>query len=180
MEARALLEVLEVPTTDREGYVLVPPQHVYSVPSDLMASEIVVSLEDADIESKIDKEFKRLDARYKNNPTSFDLDDFNTLEAIYAQYNQWLSQCPSGMECRLINIGKTHEGRDMLVFKIGKKGTNRKAIWLESVLHSREWLACATELKMMDLLIRGYPSDPEVKAMVDKYDWFFLAVGNPD
>jgi len=29
-------------------------------------------------------------------------------------------------------------------------------------------------------LIDDYPSDPEVKKLVDKYDWYLLPVVNPD
>jgi len=29
-------------------------------------------------------------------------------------------------------------------------------------------------------LIDGYPSDPQVKELVDKYDWYLLPVVNPD
>ena len=34
--------------------------------------------------------------------------------------------------------------------QISKEGEGRKAIWLDSLIHAREWIAGATVLKIMD------------------------------
>ena len=37
---------------------------------------------------------------------------------IYAQYDRWVAQCPSALNCEIINIGRTHEGVSQIVFKV--------------------------------------------------------------
>ena len=59
-------------------------------------------------------------------------------------------QCPEGLTCETYSIGKSIEGRDIMVMKISKPGSGRKAVWLDATIHAREWIATTTILKITD------------------------------
>ncbi|KAK2156094.1 hypothetical protein LSH36_222g04005 [Paralvinella palmiformis] len=59
-------------------------------------------------------------------------------------------------------------------------GMANGAYWIDSLIHAREWLTGATILKIIDHFITNYGTDQEVTDLVNKYDWHFLPVINPD
>ncbi|XP_038059945.1 carboxypeptidase B-like [Patiria miniata] len=78
------------------------------------------------------------------------------------------------------NIGSSYEGRDLTLLKLGKSGSNKPIFWLMSGTHAREWLSPATLLKMVDLLLTGYGSDSEITNLLDKVDFYWMPIANPD
>lgn len=82
--------------------------------------------------------------------------------------------------CSMINIGKTFEGRDMEVVKIGSKGNNKQAIFIDAGIHAREWVSIPTALYILTNLIQGYGKNADMTKLVDKFDWYILPVINPD
>ena len=76
---------------------------------------------------------------------------------------------------------KTVEGRDIVQVTISSDpNANKKVLFFECDIHAREWISGATCLWIIDQLVNGYSSDPEIKRLVDSYDWKFVPITNPD
>ncbi|XP_013394600.1 carboxypeptidase B-like, partial [Lingula anatina] len=91
--------------------------------------------------------------------------------------NTWLASKASQHStiASLESIGKTYEGRDMKVLKIGE-AANKPAIWIDAALHAREWIASATLIYIADQLLNEYSSN----ANINKFTWYILPIANPD
>lgn len=102
--------------------------------------------------------------------------------ARHSAINSWLDGVASSYSsiATVENIGNTYEGRAMKVIKIGSSGSNKPALWIDSGIHAREWIAPAVSEYIIDLLTSRYSSDSEVRRLVDTYDWYILPVANPD
>lgn len=80
-------------------------------------------------------------------------------------------------------IGYTHENRSLVVAKIGLMPfrKHRRSVWLDGGIHSREWISTATILHIMARIINGtLARDADVRQLIDKYDFYFMPVMNPD
>ena len=78
----------------------------------------------------------------------------------------------------LESIGKSYEGRDMKVLKICKGTCGHKpAIWIDGGIHAREWISPATVTYLIRKLLEEKRTNPD---LIDKLDWYFLPVLNPD
>merc|ERR1712043_85461 len=59
-------------------------------------------------------------------------------------------------------------------------GELKRKIWMDSTIHAREWLATATNMNILDHMMKNYGSDSDVSMMMNKYDWYFMPIVNPD
>jgi len=123
------------------------------------------------------KEVKQFFEARKNKPKAFDINDFNTFDDILTGLTEMAGNCPSGYSCDFEDIGTTHLNRPIRLLKITKPG-NRDIIWFDSAIHAREWLAPATNLKLLDAVISQ--SNADAVNLLNKYDFYFLIVLNPD
>ncbi|NXY11707.1 CBPA1 Carboxypeptidase, partial [Pteruthius melanotis] len=79
-----------------------------------------------------------------------------------------------------IQIGESYENRPLYVLKFSTGGSNRPAIWLDTGIHSREWITQATGVWMANKIAEEYGQDPYVTAILDSMDIFLEIVTNPD
>ena len=78
----------------------------------------------------------------------------------------------------LENIGKSYEGRIMRVLKVCKIQCGHKpAIWIDGGIHAREWISPATVTYLIKKLLEEMTENPD---LIEKLDWYFLPVLNPD
>jgi len=81
------------------------------------------------------------------------------------------------------SIGKSVEGRDIPVIHLtgdSAKGEQKPQIWLNGGQHAREWIAPAAVMYMTEHLLKDYKTDPEVKKIMDKFEFVVAPVINPD
>lgn len=52
-----------------------------------------------------------------------------------------------------------------------------RAIFIESNIHAREWIASATSTFLINELLRS--TNPEVVDLAENVDWYFLPLTNP-
>ena len=86
-------------------------------------------------------------------------------------------------------IGKSTEGRELKLIKIGNS-TDKEIIWIDGGTHAREWIGPATALFMAYQVARAKRNceeessssncDPEMKSLLDRYDFYFEPSVNPD
>ncbi|CAF3053625.1 unnamed protein product [Rotaria socialis] len=80
-------------------------------------------------------------------------------------------------------VGHTHENRSLVVAKIGLMPfrKNRRSVWIDGGIHAREWISTATVLYTIARIINGtLARDADVRKLIDKYDFYFMPVVNPD
>ncbi|ESN98863.1 hypothetical protein HELRODRAFT_107039 [Helobdella robusta] len=90
------------------------------------------------------------------------------------------AKCIPGFVCVVDVIGSSFEKQPIKRLKISKNVANRRVIWLDATTHAREWLTTATTFKIMKHLQDKYKVDSSVTKLLDKYDWHFIPVVNPD
>uniref|UniRef100_A0A1I8AC41 ShKT domain-containing protein n=1 Tax=Steinernema glaseri TaxID=37863 RepID=A0A1I8AC41_9BILA len=110
---------------------------------------------------------------------NFDFGRFHPYEDVVAYAQALATHFPDRVQ--IASIGKTHEGRDIPVLKIGTKGNQKKpAIWIDGGIHAREWISPAVVLFFVDQLVGAYSTDPFIKKLVDSLDWYIVPLLNPD
>jgi extracellular matrix protein 14 len=131
----------------------------------------------------------------KSETSRQNADDVHFLDEIffmnyqsYSTVNQWLYLLESLRPelVRVVNVGKSYEGRDILGLVI--KGTKpvkpenqgeenvinlpkTPAILMHGAQHAREWISVSTVCYIAYQLIAGYYSDPSVRKLVDEFEW---------
>ena len=121
-------------------------------------------------------------------------------------HQEWLKEINKNHpNVQLETIGKSFEGRDILLLKICnfKKCGQRPVYWIDAGIHAREWIGpavltffvevkiiiCTNMIKyikylssgIIDCLVQKLVSDtPQYKRLRREYDWYVLTIVNPD
>merc|ERR1719499_2798309 len=75
--------------------------------------------------------------------------NYHRLDSIYSWMDSMSSRFPDKVKVHV--IGRTHEGREIRVVRIGKRNRRKRqsgskpAIFIEGGIHAREWISPATE-----------------------------------
>jgi len=78
------------------------------------------------------------------------------------------------------SLGKSHEGRDLKLIKIGKPGTNKNGFWIDSGIHAREWASISTSVYLINELVTKYSTNSTYQKLVDSIDFYVMPMMNPD
>ncbi|CAH1779626.1 unnamed protein product [Owenia fusiformis] len=130
------------------------------------------------VQSELDNQEAARVTRQQQTPTLNFFTDYRTAAEIFQWLDQTAANCPAGATCTVTNIGTSWEGRELKVFRISN-GPNKRAIWIDSLIHAREWISGATNLYFIDQLVNNY-NNAANRAMVDAYDWVFMPIINID
>lgn len=142
---------------------------------------------DDDLQETIERERRRLKSQLKNPlrtsaGTEF-FKDYRSYDAIKEWMRKLAKQYPELVEY-IPSIGKSVEGRDIMQMKITSSShgykTSKKRIWLQSLQHSREWIAAATNLYLANNLATKYGEDPRVTKILGQCEFVITPVANPD
>ena len=77
----------------------------------------------------------------------------------------------------LESIGKSYEGRDLLMIKISSGGSGIPAVLIDAGIHAREWIAPAMALYVINQLVENNTQNSDLTTGLD---WYILPVLNPD
>ncbi|BFZ53382.1 Putative metallocarboxypeptidase ecm14 [Savitreella phatthalungensis] len=112
--------------------------------------------------------------------------NFQTIEAI----NAWLTLVTTlhPKNTAIINLGKSHEGRDIQGIHLFRErtlyerisGTKRKTILINGALHAREWISVSTVCYIAWAMIAGRSTDPEIARLLDGFDFVLFPTINVD
>jgi hypothetical protein len=84
---------------------------------------------------------------------------------------------------RLVEIGKTHQGRSLWALKISDRAAiseGEPSILMDGTHHASELLSTEYVLDIVDTLLTGYEHDERVRRWVDEMEIWCLPVVNPD
>lgn len=88
---------------------------------------------------------------------------------------------------RIVNIGVSYEGRDILALRVGVHPTNpqepkepRNTIIVTGGIHAREWISVSTVTYIAWSLITSYGKSLGVTKLLQNFDWVFIPVLNVD
>ena len=191
---------IRLPKTSTKGFLSLLPSHLtqhepiitnlraavdYTYPSE---RTVLPSLED-------------LLARYKSETSRITAEDIHFLsELFFANYqsyetvNQWMYLLESLRPelVQVINIGESHEGREILGLNIkgtapNKHATTSKAndrpvpgMVMHGAQHAREWISVSTVCFIAYQMVAGYYVDESVRKIVDEFDWTYFPLSLED
>ncbi|WP_415954267.1 M14 family zinc carboxypeptidase [Streptomyces sp. KLOTTS4A1] len=86
---------------------------------------------------------------------------------------------------KVISIGKTVKGEDILALKISKNADRRRdgsrpATLYLSNQHAREWITPEMTRRLMHHYLDNYGKDPRITRIVDRTELWFVLSANPD
>lgn len=102
-------------------------------------------------------------------------DTYYTLSDIEA----WMSDMARTYSTLVTEVvgGISYEGRPIKGLKISY-GPDRKAIFIESGIHAREWITMTTACYVINELLTH--DDNDTATAVTEFDWYIFPVTNPD
>ncbi|KFV48657.1 Carboxypeptidase B [Tyto alba] len=121
-----------------------------------------------------------LDAQFdsKARIATHSYEKYNNWETIAAWTADIAAQNPN-LVSRSV-IGKTYEGRPMYLLKMGKSGTNKKAIFMDCGFHAREWISPAFCQWFVKEAVETYGKDTVMTTLLNHLDFYVLPVLNID
>ncbi|XP_014681839.1 PREDICTED: carboxypeptidase B-like [Priapulus caudatus] len=116
-----------------------------------------------------------------NDSQQFMLNHYHTNDEINGMVLELAASSPF---VTASSIGTSYEGRPLTIVKITTPSNDRSlvkpAIFLEAGMHAREWIGPAVIIYFIAALVNNYNVDPNVRAIVDHFDWYLMPVSNPD
>lgn len=110
-----------------------------------------------------------------NRSTSFDFNNYHTLEKIYKKLHDLAKHHPDNVQ--IIIGGTTYEGRQIKGVKVSFRANNF-GIFIEGGIHPKEWISPATVMYILHQVLTS--TDIDVRAMAESHDWYIFPVFNPD
>ncbi|XP_070611008.1 carboxypeptidase A1 isoform X2 [Erythrolamprus reginae] len=109
---------------------------------------------------------------------NFNFGAYHDLDTIYSFMDLLVRAKP--LLVSKLQIGQTTEGRPIYVLKFSTGGTNRPAIWIDTGIHSREWVTQASGIWFAQKIFEDHGKDPSLTSILNQFDIFLEIVTNPD
>ncbi|KAM4677535.1 carboxypeptidase A1-like [Discoglossus pictus] len=161
--------------------IRVPFPSLQAVKVYLESNNIPYSIMIHDLQSLLDEEKRdmRVGRSMENARSSdtFNYASYHTFDEINNFIDTLVAENP-GLVSK-IQIGQSTEGRPLNVLKFST-GANRPAFWIDTGIHSREWVTQASGVWFAKKIVKDYGRDPSLTATLNKMDIFLEIVTNPD
>ncbi|CAM4511512.1 unnamed protein product [Lepidochelys kempii] len=160
--------------------VRVPFHSLQAVKVLLESNTIPYTITVDDVQELLDeeKEAMMVSRKFERSSNSFNFSSYHTIEEIYSWMDNLVAENPDLVS--KIQIGQSYEKRPLYVLKFSTGGVNRPAIWIDTGIHSREWITQATGVWTANKIATEYGKDASLTAILDTVDIFFEIVTNPD
>ncbi|KAL6106296.1 cpa4 [Pungitius sinensis] len=160
--------------------IRVPRSSVSSVTELLSAHSVPYSVIIHDLQDLLDEEkAEMVENQMKERSTrSFNFGAYHSLETIYSWMDTLVAQHPKLVS--KLEMGRSYEDRPMYVLKFSTGGDKRPAIWMDTGIHSREWVSQATGVWTANKIASDYGSDASLTSLLDTMDIYMLLLANPD
>ncbi|XP_004677102.1 PREDICTED: carboxypeptidase A1 [Condylura cristata] len=160
--------------------VRVPFPSIQAVKIFLEAHDIPYSIMIEDVQSLLDEEQEQMfafQARARSTD-SFSYATYHTLDEIYSFMDMLVAENPQLVS--KMEIGRTYENRPIYVLKFSTGANNRPAIWIDTGIHSREWVTQASGIWFAKKITQDYGQDTVITSILNNMDIFLEIVTNPD
>ncbi|KAK5866882.1 hypothetical protein PBY51_011421 [Eleginops maclovinus] len=162
--------------------VRVPFHSLQSVKIHLESNDIDYSIMIADLQAMLDEEQSEMVSAARapepRNTESYDYARYHPINEIYSFQDMLVAENPNIVS--KIVIGQSYQGRPLNVLKFSTGGTNRPAIWIDTGIHSREWVTQASGTWFAKKIVTDYGRDAALTAILNKMDIYLEIVTNPD
>gem|GEM_PF-639518 len=147
----------------------------YGFPGDLAKSGV----DAREVIGELDADFlKKLSFPSKTYHTT----SYHSYDEMTANLKSLAEQRPD--ICKLVSLGKSHEGRDIWALKISKGAqgdtSDKPGVVFTGAVHAREWISEEVPLYLANTLVNNYDSDEETKTRVDNSEIWIAPMLNPD
>uniref|UniRef100_A0A8C9ZYV0 Carboxypeptidase A4 n=1 Tax=Sander lucioperca TaxID=283035 RepID=A0A8C9ZYV0_SANLU len=160
--------------------IRVPHSSVSSVTEYLIAHNIHYSVIINNLQELLDEEKAEMEENQMNefSTRSFNFGAYHRLETIYSWMDTLVAQYPKLVTKQ--DIGRSYENRPMYVLKFSTGGNKRPAIWIDTGIHSREWVSQATGVWTANKIATDYGTDASLTSLLNTMDIYMLLLANPD
>ncbi|XP_029615050.1 carboxypeptidase A1-like isoform X1 [Salmo trutta] len=162
--------------------IRVPFTSLQTVKAFLETEDIPYSVMVKDLQVLLDEENEqRLSAARATEPRTtddYDYTNYHNGDEIYSFQDMLVAENPKLVS--KIVIGQSYEGRPLNVLKFSTGGTNRRGIWINTGIHSREWITQASGTWFAKKIVTDYGRDTALTAILENMDIFLEIVTNPD
>lgn len=135
---------------------------------------------------------------HKNGQTTShtDLRSTDVTDLFFEKYQkfpvilQWMRLLVSMFpeQAKLVNVGVTHEGRDIPALRLGVRDDEneepnkepRKTVMIVGGSHAREWISTSTVAYVAFHLLTEYNKSLPVTKLLKEFDWVLVPTINPD
>ncbi|XP_055788896.1 carboxypeptidase A2-like isoform X2 [Salvelinus fontinalis] len=160
--------------------IRVPYSSLYAVKDYLHAHNIQFSVMISNLQELLDEEKAEMEENNmrERSSKSFNFGAYHPLETIYSWMDGLVAAHPNLVTKE--QIGTSYEGRPMYVLKFSTGGDKRPAIWVDSGIHSREWVSQATGVWTANKIASDYGTDASLTSLLKTMDIYLLILANPD
>ncbi|XP_058385952.1 carboxypeptidase A5 isoform X2 [Diceros bicornis minor] len=160
--------------------VRVPFSELKDVKAYLEAHGLAYSIMIKDVQVLLDEEREAMakSRRLERSTSSFSYSSYHTLEEIYSWIDNFVTEHSDIVS--KIQIGHSFENRSILVLKFSTGGSQRRAVWIDTGIHSREWITHATGIWTAKKIVSEYGKDRILTNILNAMDIFMEIVTNPD
>ncbi|GAA6215334.1 carboxypeptidase A2-like [Lates japonicus] len=160
--------------------IRVPRSSLSSVKEYLDSHNIPFSIMIDNLQEVLDQEKAEMEENQmkERSSRSFNFGAYHPLETIYRWMDTLVAQYPNLVTKQ--EIGKSYENRPMYVLKFSTGGNKRPAIWIDTGIHSREWVSQATGVWTANKIASDYGKDTSLTSLLNTMDIYMLILANPD
>ncbi|KFP76441.1 PREDICTED: carboxypeptidase A1-like [Acanthisitta chloris] len=161
--------------------IRVPFPSLQSVKAHLEASGVPYSIMIEDVQALVDEEemeMLRSSRQLALSTTTFNYAAYHTLDEIYSFMDMLVAENPNLVS--KLEIGRSTEDRPLYVLKFSTGGTSRPAIWIDTGIHSREWVTQASGVWFAKKIVDDHANNEGVASILETMDIFLEIVTNPD
>uniref|UniRef100_K3X7Q5 Peptidase M14 domain-containing protein n=1 Tax=Globisporangium ultimum (strain ATCC 200006 / CBS 805.95 / DAOM BR144) TaxID=431595 RepID=K3X7Q5_GLOUD len=107
-------------------------------------------------------------------------DCWRTADEVYAFLDTLVTENPTTFS-KIASVATSIEGRTIPAYKIATGGAGKKAIYIQGLIHAREWHAGSTTFYAIAALLDGLRNgDAAITSILNQYDWYFVPIVNID
>ncbi|KAM3955733.1 LOW QUALITY PROTEIN: carboxypeptidase B-like [Aphomia sociella] len=174
------LDVLSYANVEREGVVLVKPEHQEGFTKALEEKGIAYRIHSADVKAALDHDDIAMEVRRRENVArngkELPYDNYQELEVIEEYLADVARRYPD--RATLVSPANSSEGRPIYYLKISTtnfEDTSKPVIFIDGGIHAREWISPTVTWAIHKLL-----EDVTEPDLLERFDWILIPVVNPD
>ncbi|XP_005039037.1 PREDICTED: carboxypeptidase A1-like [Ficedula albicollis] len=161
--------------------IRVPFPSLQAVKAHLEAAGLSYSIMIEDVQALLDEErmeMLRSSRQLPLNTNTFNYEAYHTIDEIYNFMDMLVAENPNLVS--KLEIGRSTENRPLYVLKFSTGGTKRPAVWIDTGIHSREWVTQASGVWFAKKIVEDHANNEGVASILETMDIFLEIVTNPD